>query len=127
MRFDATDALLRGVTLHGGVVKQIQLLLTPTSKELYVNGKREAVVRYLGNLDVFVFSLEEMEVIRGEPAQRRRFLDRGVVTMTPAFLNTIAEYNHIIKQKNRLLSEASKSDDPSAYYNQVEAWNEADS
>ncbi|HEY7910750.1 MAG TPA: DNA replication and repair protein RecF [Blastocatellia bacterium] len=122
--FDASQALLRGDTLHGKIVKQIQLLLTPTTKELYVNGKREAVVRYLGNLDVFVFSLEEMEVIRGEPGERRRFLDRGVVTMTPAFLNTIAEYNHVIKQKNRLLNEASKSDTPSAYYSQVEAWNE---
>src|ERR1051325_1968222 len=124
IRFDAEQAVLRGNVVHGSLRKQIQLALTESSKELYVNGKREAVTRYLGNLDVFVFSLEEMEVIRGEPGQRRRFLDRGIVTTTPAFLNTLAQYNHIIKQKNRLLSEAANSDNPASFTSQVEAWNE---
>ena len=122
--FGHTSSILRGEIARGSVNKQIQLQLTESTKELYVNGKREAVVRYIGNLDVFVFSLEEMDVIRGEPGQRRRFLDRGIVTTTPAFLNTLAQYNHIIKQKNRLLSEAARSDDPASFTSQVEAWNE---
>src|ERR1041384_4001491 len=83
INFDAGQAILRGETSRGSLTKQIQLLLTETTKELYVNGKREAVIRYIGNLDVFVFSLEEMEVIRGEPKERRRFIDRGVVTTQP--------------------------------------------
>src|SRR5215211_6726487 len=122
--FGADHGLLRGETLRGSVAKQIQLLVAESAKELYVNGKREAVVRYIGNLDVFAFSLEEMDVIRGEPGQRRRFLDKGIVTTTPAFLNTLSQYNHIIKQKNRLLGEAATSDDPSSFISQVEAWNE---
>jgi DNA replication and repair protein RecF len=122
--FDEDQCLLRGEVLRGSLSKQIQLALTASTKELYVNGKREAVVRYLNNLDVFAFSLEEMAVIRGEPAERRRFLDRGVVTASPQFLNTISQYNHVIKQKNRLLGEASESPDPSSFRDQVEAWNE---
>src|SRR5437762_4772401 len=50
--FDSGQCLLRGATLRGSVSKQIQLALTESTKELYVNGKREAVTRYLGNLDV---------------------------------------------------------------------------
>jgi DNA replication and repair protein RecF len=122
--FDERQCLLRGATQRGTVSKQLQLALTETSKELYVNGKREAVTRYLGNLDVFVFSLEELDVIRGEPAERRRFLDRGIVTITPGYLNLIAQYNHVLKQKNRLLSAAAESDRPAAFVAQVEAWNE---
>jgi DNA replication and repair protein RecF len=124
VRFDAPQALLRGAVQRGSVSKQIQLALTETTKELYVNGKREAVVRYLGNLDVFVFSLEEMDVIRGEPGERRRFLDRGIVATTPGYLNTIAQYNHVLKQKNRLLNAASESERPAEFVAQVEAWNE---
>ena len=122
--FDSPHSILRGDVLHGTVTKQLQLLLTESTKELYVNGKREALVRYITNLDVFVFSLEEMEVIRGEPAQRRRFIDRGVVTIKPGFLSTLAEYNRVVKQKNRLLAEASESSDPALYYSQIEAWND---
>ena len=122
--FDAPQCLLRGTTLRGTLSKQIQVALTDTTKELYVNGKREAVIRYLGNLDVFVFSLEEMDVIRGDPGERRRFLDRGIVATTPGYLNTIAQYNHVLKQKNKLLNAAAESERPAAFIAQVEAWNE---
>jgi DNA replication and repair protein RecF len=122
--FDRPQALLRGETLRGSATKQIQLLIADDSKQLFVNGKREALTRYLGNLDVFVFSLEEMDVIRGEPGQRRRFIDRGSVTVSPRFLNTLSRYNQVIKQKNRLLGEASQSEDPAHFIGQVEAWNE---
>lgn len=122
--FDQPQALLRGETLRSTTTKQIQLLIAADSKQLFVNGKREALTRYLGNLDVFAFSLEEMDVIRGEPGQRRRFIDRGAVAVSPRFLNTLSRYNQVIKQKNRLLGEASESDNPARYIGQVEAWNE---
>ncbi len=122
--FNQPQALLRGETLRGSVSKQIQLLIAEDSKQLFVNGKREALARYLGNLAVFVFSLEEMDVIRGEPGQRRRFIDRGAVTSSPRFLNTLSRYNQVIKQKNRLLGEASQSENPGQFVTQVEAWNE---
>lgn len=121
--FDRPQCLLRGETSRGALTKQLQLLLTESSKELYLNGKREALVRYIGTLDVFVFSLEEMDVIRGEPGQRRRFIDRAVVSASPSFLNTLAQYNHVIRQKNRLLAEASASEQKHRFISQVEAWN----
>jgi DNA replication and repair protein RecF len=122
--FDEPQAVLRGEILRGSLTKQIQLLLAEDSKQLFVNGKREALSRYTGNLDVFVFSLEEMDVIRGEPGRRRRFIDRGAVAVSPRFLNTLSRYNQVIKQKNRLLGEANASDNHARYISEVEAWNE---
>src|SRR5713226_1231260 len=122
--FDKQQAVLRGETLRGSLTKQIQLLLAEDSKQLFINGKREALSRYIGNLDVFVFSLEEMDVIRGEPGRRRRFIDRGAVAVSPRFLNTLSRYNQVIKQQNRLLGEATACDNPELYISQVEAWNE---
>src|SRR5204863_6466208 len=122
--FDQPQAILRGETSRSTTTKQIQLLIGADSKQLFINGKREALTRYLGNLDVFVFSLEEMDVIRGEPGERRRFIDRGAVTISPRFLNTLSRYNQVIKQKNRLLGEARDADNPAQYISQVEAWNE---
>jgi DNA replication and repair protein RecF len=124
IRFEAERFILRGETVRGSLTKGIQIAASGTSKELFVNGKREVAARYLGNLDVFVFSLEEMDVIRGEPTNRRRFIDRGVVTITPGFVSVLSQYNQVIKQKNRLLAEASQSDNPRSYSDQVEAWND---
>jgi DNA replication and repair protein RecF len=124
IRFDSRECLLRGEVHTQSITRQLQLLLTESAKELFINGKREAVVRYLGNLDVFAFSLEELEVVRGEPRERRRFLDRGIVSLMPSMLSTLSQYNHVIKQKNRLLQEASSSANPASFYDQIEAWNE---
>jgi DNA replication and repair protein RecF len=122
--FDKQSCILRADLLRGTLVKQIQMALTESSKELFVNGKREAIARYLGNLDVFVFSLEEMDVIRGEPVERRRFIDRGAVSITPSYLGALSDYNHLIRQKNRLLAEAHDSADPGRYRSQLDAWND---
>src|SRR5215472_13896 len=122
--FGNESAIVRGSLLRGRVPKELQIQAWESSKHLYVNGKREPLQGYLGNLDVFVFSPEEMEIIRGEPSHRRRFLDRGIVTVQPAYLRSISQYNHVIKQKNKLLGLARDSESPDMFRSQVEAWNE---
>jgi len=122
--FDASQFLLSGIVDRGSISRQIQLAVSDSSKELYINTKRETLARYLTNLAVFVFSLEELSVIRGDPSQRRRFVDRGVLTITPGYLNTLSQYNHVLKQKNRLLAEASESGELEPIRRELEAWNE---
>lgn len=124
IRIGSSNAIVRGEVARGSLTKQQQIQITESSRELFINGKRESLPRYLGNLDAFVFSMEGMDVIRGEPAERRRFLDRGIVSITPSFLGTISQYNHVIRQKNRLLSQALESSSPDGFRSQVEAWNE---
>lgn len=124
IQHQATEAILRGTIARGNLTKDLQLLLTESSKQTFVNGKREAVIRYLGSLDAIAFTADEMEVVRGAPEARRRFIDRGVVSTLPSYLGTLAEYNRVLKQKNRLLRDASQADDPSAYFPLLQPWND---
>jgi len=118
------EAILRGTVARGNLTKDLQLLLTETTKQTFVNGKREAVTRYLGMLDAVAFTADEMAVVRGAPEARRRFLDRGVVSTLPSYLGTLAEYNRVLKQKNRLLRDASEAEDPASYYSLIQPWND---
>jgi DNA replication and repair protein RecF len=120
----AEEAILRGTILSGQLSRDIQLLLTRTSKQTFVNGKREVIMRYLGILDAIAFTADEMDVVRGSPENRRRFVDRGLVSTLPAYLGTLAEYNRVLKQKNSLLRSASETDDPAKFYPLVEPWND---
>src|SRR5215470_18084145 len=47
----AKEAILRGTVERGNLTKDLQLLVTETNKQTFVNGKRDVVTRYLGNLD----------------------------------------------------------------------------
>ena len=122
-----SEAILRGTVARGkhhDLAKDLQLLLTATTKQTFVNGKREAAVRYLGNLDAIAFTADEMDIVRGAPDARRKFLDRGVFGTLPSYLGTLNEYNRVLKQKNALLREASDADDPLRFQPQIETWND---
>ncbi len=127
IRHGEQEALLRATVLRGNLTKELQLQLTETTKQTFVNGKREAAVRYLGNLDAIAFTAEELEIVRGAPEARRKFLDRGIFFTHPAYLGTLNEYLRVIKQKNALLreaAEAAESGNAAKYYDQLESWND---
>lgn len=107
--YDRSESLLRGVVSRGALVKELQLQLLPSAKQTFLNGKREPLARYLGNLVTIAFTADELEVVRGAPEARRRFLDRGVFAIHPAYLGTLTDYNRILKQKNSLLRQVAES------------------
>src|SRR5262249_27954173 len=99
-------------------------LIAENAKQTFVNGKRETVARYLGNLNAIAFTADEMQIVRGAPEARRRFLDRGIFFMQPAYLGTLNEYNRVLKQKNALLREASDAGDQEKYAELIQPWND---
>ncbi len=122
--FEAQEAIIRGTIIRGNLTKDLQLQLADSTKQTFLNGKREPVARYLGNLDAIAFTADEMEIVRGAPEARRRFLDRGIFFVLPAYLGTLNEYNRVLKQKNALLREASEAEDQTKYYDLIEPWND---
>jgi DNA replication and repair protein RecF len=109
IRFDENLAMLRGSVVHGQEFQRdLQITLQGSNKSLHINGKKESLARYLGQLHAVVFTVEELDVVRGVPESRRRFIDRGAVSIHPTYLTTLADYNRVIKQKNRLLQNASE-------------------
>ena len=104
-------AVVRGrVRQSEDVHRDLQINLQGNTKSININGKRESVARYLGQLHTVAFTADELAVVRGTPEARRKFLDRGVVSLHPAYVQTLADYNRVVKQKNRLLQDASDSE-----------------
>ncbi len=111
IRFEEDLAVVRGSVAQSlEVRREIQVNLRGNTKSISVNGKREPVTRYLEQLHAIAFTADELNIIRGMPDARRKFLDRGVVSIHPAYVQTLADYNHVIKQKNRLLQDAAESE-----------------
>jgi DNA replication and repair protein RecF len=111
VRFDEDLAVVRGrVARSEEVQRDLQVTIQNNIKTLTVNGKRESVARYLGQLHVVAFTADELEVVRGAPEARRKFLDRGVVSMHHAYVQTLSDYQRVIKQKNRLLQDAADAE-----------------
>ncbi|MBZ2175703.1 DNA replication/repair protein RecF [Schnuerera sp. xch1] len=62
-------------------------------------------------LNVVVFSPDDLNLVKGGPAERRSFLDMSISQIRPVYRHNINRYNKILFQRNNLLkSNKSKSD-----------------
>jgi DNA replication and repair protein RecF len=107
--FGEEFASVRGKITGGAAIeRQLQISLQANTKALLVNGKREPLPRYLTQLQVFSFTAADLEIVRGTPDARRRFVDRGVSSLRPVYIQTISDYARVIKQKNKILQLAAE-------------------
>jgi DNA replication and repair protein RecF len=109
VKFGEPEAAVRGIVSSGNnLERELQVNLNGTTKQTLINGKRETISRYAAHLYAVCFTADELDVIRGGPEARRNFLDRGAISLHPAYAQTIADYNKVIKQKKRLLQQSAE-------------------
>jgi DNA replication and repair protein RecF len=126
VRFGEQLAIVRGnVTSGSGIERELQVSVHDNSKTIFVNSKRETLARYITQLQIFTFTAADLEVVRGAPEARRRFIDRGISSIRPAYLKTISDYAKVLKQKNRVLQLANENElGPDRVEDLIAPWNE---
>jgi DNA replication and repair protein RecF len=60
----------------------------------------------LGALRLVLFAPEDLSLVRGDPAERRRYLDDLLVARQPRYAGVRADYERVLKQRNALLRSA---------------------
>jgi DNA replication and repair protein RecF len=60
----------------------------------------------LGLVRTVLFAPEDLALVRGDPTERRRFIDELLVTRTPRLAGVRADYERVLKQRNALLKSA---------------------
>jgi recF protein len=88
-------------------------------RELLVNGQKVTLQTYVPNLQLFAYSAARLEILRGGPDERRRFLDRGIASLKPAYLTELTRYTRVLKQRNALLQNIARG---AARETMLEAW-----
>lgn len=61
----------------------------------------------LGIVKSILFAPEDLALVRGEPEQRRRYLDEVIATRSPRLAGVKADYDKVLRQRNALLRNAS--------------------
>lgn len=89
------------------------------ARRLAADGAEVGLEAYLGRLEALVLSAERERVLRGGPEERRRFLDRGIAGLAPAYLRTLGECRRALEQRNALLRSGG-----AGRRAEVEAWDE---
>ena len=110
--FNKEQAQLTGVVnrVNGKISLDIQL--TAKGRTSKVNHlKQSRLSDYIGNLTVVLFAPEDLQLVKGSPALRRKFIDIDLGQMKSLYLSDLSNYNHIIKQRNAYLKTADNIDE----------------
>jgi DNA replication and repair protein RecF len=103
VRFGSESSMLQGSIDSELAAHRLAVSLEGKNRRMAVDGRKTASVQYVGVLDVFLFSYPLLEVIRGGPDERRRFLDRSISISEPAYLPLLVRYHSAIRQKVAML------------------------
>jgi DNA replication and repair protein RecF len=108
VRAGAPRAVIRAMVVHSGRELTIELEIVP-GKANRARLNKSPVSRpreILGALKLVAFAPEDLSLVRGEPAERRRFLDDLLVARFPRYAGVRADYERVIRQRNALLRTA---------------------
>jgi len=56
-----------------------------------------------GIVQTIYFSPEDLDIVRGDPSERRRFIDQLLTLRSPRIAGVISDYERAVKQRNSLL------------------------
>jgi DNA replication and repair protein RecF len=91
----ANDALVE-IELNAGRANRVRLNRAPLTRPRDV----------LGVLRTVLFAPEDVALVKGDPGERRRFLDDLLVAMAPRYAAVRADYERVVKQRTALLKSA---------------------
>ena len=87
------------VVITGGFVQGVK---TPIKKFL-VNGVPRRIVDFAGQLKAVLFHPEDLDLVRGSPSGRRRYLDFVLTQTDREYRRSLSAYERAVRQRNRLL------------------------
>lgn len=74
-----------------------------TRKRLRLDDRPIRAIDAVGQLKTVLFSPEDVDLISGAPAERRRYLDMTISQASRAYLQSLSRYNRVLEQRNSLL------------------------
>lgn len=73
------------------------------AKYNYLDQKK--LSQFIGKLNVILFAPEDMQLVKGSPGLRRKYLDTELGQSHPLYLQNLLDYHHLLKQRNIYLKQ----------------------
>ncbi|GAA4346892.1 DNA replication/repair protein RecF [Microbacterium rhizosphaerae] len=107
VRDGADAAIVRTRLAHGerhvGLEVQINRQGPNKARVNGANVRPSELPRYA---QVVLFAPEDLQIVRGDPSGRRRFIDQLLAQRTPRMSAVLADYDRVLRQRNALLKSA---------------------
>jgi DNA replication and repair protein RecF len=118
------------ITRAGGTLSRVEITLTEgnaganhtrLNKEIRVNGVTRRVMDLIGQVAVVMFLPQDLSLVEGPPAGRRRYMNATLCQTDAAYCEALATFEKVLTQRNALLRRIAEGE---AGADQLEYWDE---
>ncbi|MFF4156899.1 DNA replication/repair protein RecF [Streptomyces sp. NPDC001678] len=108
VRMGADRAIVRAAVTQGERQQLVELELNPgRANRARINRSSQVRPRdVLGIVRTVLFAPEDLALVKGDPGERRRFLDELITARSPRMAGVRSDYERVLKQRNTLLKSA---------------------
>jgi len=97
------------INLNGKDI-ELDIVISKVGKKAKYNQiELEKLSEYIGILNVVMFAPEDLDLIKGNPQTRRKFLDLEIGQISKSYLYSLQNYKKVLKQRNDLLKSMQNS------------------
>lgn len=110
VRQDCERAVVRAAVVHDGRELLVELEITPgkANRARLNRSPLPRVREALGILRAVLFAPEDLTIVRGDPSDRRKFLDDLLAARSPRYAGIRSDYERVLRQRNALLKTAGR-------------------
>ena len=104
IQFGKSKSTIKGTIRKDNIISKLEVSVTEDTKQTSVNGTEvKKLSDYISNLNVIVFTPDDLDIIKSSPNVRRNLLNIQLSQISRLYLNTYNEYNKILKTRNEYL------------------------
>lgn len=86
--------------------QKIRVELDNNGKNIFINDiKVKKISEILGNIIVVIFNPDDIEILKGNPEKRRKFLDIMIGQLKPKYIYNLSQYLKVLQQRNNYLKQ----------------------
>ena len=126
LRFGTDRALVRARLVRGGQITVLELEINAgRANRGRINRSNPVRARdLLGICQTVLFAPEDLALVKGDPSNRRRFLDELLASLVPHHAATRSDYDRVLKQRNALLKSARAGRLTAAHEATLDVWDQ---
>ncbi|MBR2588250.1 MAG: DNA replication/repair protein RecF [Bacilli bacterium] len=103
-------ALIKG-KLEKDITYDLEIKLNKTSKKVKIDNKLQPNYSdYIDKMNVIIFSSEDLDLIKGSPSERRKYINVELSQLSKNYYSAINDYNKLLKIRNEYLKKMANNE-----------------
>ncbi len=104
IKYNGEYTKIEGKIKKNNLIDTLEIKITKTEKKVFKNKNNvKRISDYISNLNVILFTPDDLEIIKGSPSIRRNLLNIEISQISNQYITILNEYNKLLKNRNEYL------------------------